>query len=95
MYKFVTVFDVVSLISFALFQRRVRETGDWSSNSKLSAIYNGYWEDPFFRFFNPNDPSKIRRTSLICRGYYVRFRVCDFFLRNLIKAVGKPVQVKQ
>ncbi|CAL8099572.1 unnamed protein product [Orchesella dallaii] len=73
--------------------KQVRETGDWSSDSKLSAIHNGYWEDPFFRFFNPTDPSKIRRTSLICRGYYVRFRVCDYFLRRLIKDIGEPIQV--
>jgi len=61
----------------------------------LSAINYGYWEDPFFRFFNCTDPGRIRRTSLICRGYYVRFRVCDYFLRKFVRTMSEPIQVSE
>ncbi|CAG7830754.1 unnamed protein product [Allacma fusca] len=71
---------------------QVRYTGDWSSDSKLSCVVGGYWEDPFLSLFNKVDPVP-RRTSLICRGYYVRFRVCDFFLRNILRAAEEPIQI--
>jgi hypothetical protein len=76
-------------------QNQVRyNAGDWSADSKLAAINYGYWEDPFFKLFNTTDPTKIRRSSLICRGYYVRFRVCDYFLRRFVRSMGEPIQVK-
>ena len=84
----------VTVTWYATFKVQVRYTGDWSSNSKLSSIASGYWEDPFLSFFNKVDPVP-RRTSLICRGYYVRFRVCDFFMRSILEATEEPIQASK
>uniref|UniRef100_A0A3Q3VR42 Uncharacterized protein n=1 Tax=Mola mola TaxID=94237 RepID=A0A3Q3VR42_MOLML len=59
----------------------VQGTNDSSVVSKVSAAAQGYYQDVFLRQF----VSKVhRRTPLINRGYYVRWRAVDHCVRSFL-----------
>lgn len=47
----------------------VQNTNDEATVSKRSSVKNGYFDDPYLRFFSKK---YSRRSSMINRGYYLR-----------------------
>ncbi|EKF31682.1 hypothetical protein MOQ_004479 [Trypanosoma cruzi marinkellei] len=75
----------------------VQRTNDDSVVSKRSAVFHGYFEDPYIRHF----VRKLsRRSPLINRGYYLRMLVitdliekCICHLQDADSSIAEPVQV--
>lgn len=60
---------------------QVQHTNDDSVVSKRSAVAHGYTEDPYLRLFVK---SRVRRSPLINRGYYLRMKVItDLVLQSI------------
>lgn len=59
--------------------------------SKESSCSKGYFTDPFLPFFVP-ERDRRRRSPLINRGYYARFRAFDLVLKRFDAAFPDPAQ---
>ena len=72
--------------------KEVQATGIDAVVSKYSSSTRGYFVDPFLGHFTPEKERK-RRSPLINRGYYARFRIFELMLRRFERAYPGERQV--
>lgn len=63
----------------------VEETNDDAALSKLSAVTQGYYEDPFISLFVRG--TRTRRSPLINRGYFARVAARDAVIRSFLHQI--------
>jgi tRNA wybutosine-synthesizing protein 4 len=72
--------------------KEVQATGLDAVVSKLSSASKGYFHDPFLLHFVPEKERK-RRSPLINRGYYARFRMFELMLKRFETVFGANRQI--
>ena len=80
----------------------VRFTAIDALQSKVSAVKFGYYEDNFVHPFVPRSTAdrararrEPRRSPLINRGYYARFRALESIILDFLRCGGGPCRPKQ
>lgn len=72
--------------------KEVQATGLDAVVSKHSSFVRGYFTDPFLDHFVP-EKERRRRSPLINRGYYARFRIFELMIRRFERAFPGPRQI--